>query len=113
VRSATEAATAPAEPAVVARLFEQHWQHPDDKAVLRVWADALAERGDPRGEFIQLCLIEHPTDAQREARVALQKKAGGKLVGPARELLREWRFGPDGLVEAVRAEADKVADAST
>jgi len=98
-----------ADSAVATRLFEQYWQNPDDKDVLRVWADALAEQGDPRGELVHLSLIAQPTDEQREARVALLKKAGGKLVGPAREFLREWSFGSDGLVEAARAEADKVA----
>jgi uncharacterized protein (TIGR02996 family) len=89
-------------------LWRQFWDNPDDTATLRVWADAMSERGDPRGELVQLSLVDKPTDETRQKRVALQKKYGGKLVGPAREFLREWRLGRDGLVGAARCEADKL-----
>jgi hypothetical protein len=88
------------------QLFEEYWNDPGSKDALRVWADALIERGDPRGEYVQICLEGSPA---KDKRRALEKKLGGKLVGPAREYLREWSFGPDGLVESARCEAVRLA----
>jgi len=90
-------------------LFAEYWKNPKDDAALRVWADALIERGDPRGEYIQLCLVANPTAEQTAKRATLVKKAGGKLVGPAREYLREWSFGPNGLVDRARCEDGMLA----
>jgi hypothetical protein len=90
-------------------LFAQYWQDPDDTALLRVWADSLLERGELRGEYIQLCSIENPSEQQRKRRATLETKSNGKLVGPARPFLREWSFGPNGLVDRARCEADKLA----
>ena len=99
---------APASNANLDALRDQLWQQPDDRELLRVYGDALEQAGDPRGALIQLSLIADPTPEQREARRALIKKHKGALVGPAREYLREYHFGPNGLVEKARAEADKV-----
>lgn len=85
-------------------LLAEYWKEPDSTDALQVWADALVERGDPRGEYVQHCL-----QGAEPARRALEKKLGGKLVGPARGYLREWRFGEHGLVELARCEADKLA----
>lgn len=81
------------------------WENPDDLDALRVWADALVEQGDVRGEFLQLATLEHPSAEQRERQAALRKKLGGQLVGPARPFLRSWQFGAFGLVQSVVTEA--------
>jgi hypothetical protein len=86
-----------------------YWARPGDRAALHVWADVLCERGDPRGEYLALCLLSDPTEAQRQKRATVERKLGGKLVGPARAFLREWTFGADGLVERARCEAEKLA----
>ena len=88
-----------------AALFDAYWQTPDDLALLRVYADELDRLGDPRGAFIQTHLAE---PQQPEACAALLKKHGGALVGPAREFLREYSFGENGLVAYARTEADKL-----
>lgn len=48
-------ATAPADD--LAALFSKVHAHPEDDAVRALVADALASRGDPRGEFISLQLL--------------------------------------------------------
>ncbi|MGC4113239.1 MAG: aminotransferase class I/II-fold pyridoxal phosphate-dependent enzyme [Myxococcales bacterium] len=83
------------------------WKNPDDLDALRVFADLLLEKGDPRGEYLQLSLLESPTDEQIEKSGALRKKLGGKLVGPAREFLRNYQFGQDGLPSWVTCEAPR------
>ncbi|MBA2539785.1 MAG: hypothetical protein H0V17_09140 [Deltaproteobacteria bacterium] len=89
-------------------LLAQYWANPSDTELLRVWADALSERGDLRGEFIQLSLLAERTPEQEQRRRALDDKHHGKLAGPAREFLREFDLGPNGIVHAARCEADKL-----
>ena len=104
-------ATVAAKPKPVAgsdALRAAYWQKPDDKALLRVHADALEQAGDPRGTFIQLSMLEARTAEQELAREKLIKKNKGDLIGPARAFLREVDFDADGLVGMARAEADKV-----
>lgn len=91
-----------------AKLLEAFFAKPEDQSRLAVWADLLAELGDPRGEFIQLHLIPKPTKEQYARMTQLQKN-GGPMVGPAREFLRSWEFGENGLVEKVVCEADLLA----
>jgi len=86
-------------------LLAQYWQRPEP-STLRVWADSLIERGDPRGEYIQMCLLEAPTDEQIARREAFARKHRSRLAGPARPFLRELEFGANGLVERARCEAD-------
>jgi uncharacterized protein (TIGR02996 family) len=94
-----------------AKLKEAFWKNPDDSDLLRVWADFLLEKGDPRGEYIQLELLEDPTDEQSDRARALFKKLGGKLVGPAREWLNGWSFDShNGLVSTAGCEAQKLID---
>lgn len=83
-----------------AALWEQYWQKPDDE-LLRVFADALEQEGDPRGPFIQLSLAG---DAAKDQCGVFQRKHGGNLVGPAKTFLREYEFGPTGLVDKARTE---------
>lgn len=92
---------------VLTKAMDAYWADPGSTEALRLWAEALAESGDVRGEYVLLCL-EGPAAEPR--RLAMEKKLGGKLVGPAREHLREWRFGPTGLVESARCEAARLAE---
>jgi uncharacterized protein (TIGR02996 family) len=86
-----------------AGLLDAYWARPGDRELLAVYADALEQAGEPRGQLIQLSLA-----GKQAERDALIKKAKGELVGPARAYLREYAFGTDGLVATARAEADKV-----
>lgn len=92
----------------VPKLLSPFWENPDDTSALMVWADALVESGDLRGEWLQLNLVEARSAEQEKKLIAYGRKHGGKLVGPARPYLREWAFGPTGLVERARCEADKL-----
>lgn len=91
-------------------LWAEYWKKPDDKALLRVYADALEQAGDPRGTFIQLSMLESRTEDQNLAREKLLKKNKGDLIGPARTFLREVEFDADGLVGMARTEVDKVIE---
>jgi hypothetical protein len=110
-KAKAKAKTTPkAKPPTIERdeLLEQYWANPDP-STLRVWADSLLERGDPRGEYIQMCLLEHPTAEQIAARTAYEEKHHVKLAGPVRPYLREFALGANGLVERARCEADLLA----
>ena len=61
-------------------LPDPYWQNPEQTADLSLWAAALSEQGDPRGPYVEMCLA----GASPDERTAVQKKLGGKLVGPAR-----------------------------
>lgn len=82
-----------------------YWANPDDLNALRVWADALVEAGDVRGEFIQLSTLEHRSDEQTKRLQTVFNKLGGKLVGPARPFVRLYGFGANGLVSGITTEA--------
>ncbi len=102
-------------PAESARLWARYCADPDPE-LLSVYADALEKEGDPRGRFIQL---SRAGKRQAAARDAMQKKLKGALVGPAKAFLREWKLGPNGLVDRARTDAatlvsnvDAIANAS-
>ncbi len=103
------AAKTPLSATVDDALLDVWWQNPGDLNALRVLADAWVERSDPRGEFVQLSLLEQPTVDQTARRESLLKRLGGALVGPARPFLREWEFGPQGVVTRARCEAELLA----
>lgn len=84
------------------------WRDPMDRDALRVWADELAAAGDPRGEFMQLHLLDDPTEEQETKRAALEKKLGGKLAGPARPFLDYWTFDRVGMVSMVHCDGHKL-----
>jgi uncharacterized protein (TIGR02996 family) len=85
-RDRTVAPTKPARAANERDLLAAIIAEPDDDAPRLVYADWLAERGDPRGEFITV-------------QIALAKKADAKLAAREAELLKkhkkDWvgRFG--------------------
>jgi hypothetical protein len=77
-RTATKKVTKPAKPAAkptkpastdarTHALWEQYCEKPD-RELLRVYADALAQAGNPRGTFINLCLLDHPTPSSSPRR---------------------------------------------
>lgn len=90
-------------------LWSQYWANPDNKAPLHVLADLWLEQGDPRGEFVQLSLLESPTAAQLAKRKTMREKMSGKLVGPAKPHITAWHFGPDGLLESAITDAERWA----
>ena len=92
-----------------AALWKQYYNDPDPD-LLRVYADALEEEGDPRGAFLQLCLTKQPTAAQRKAKDALLAKSKRQLAGPGSEYLREVTIGANGLVAHARTEIGQVLE---
>ena len=58
-----------------AELLAQIYANPDDDALRAVYADALLERGDPRGELITLQLERTRAGAPAEAQVARLARA--------------------------------------
>jgi uncharacterized protein (TIGR02996 family) len=77
---------------------------PDDLAARAVLGDALIERGDPRGEYLQLALKAAPTAEALERRDALFDRCSPEWLRPLRpegrlaRNVRTLRFG-HGLVE--------------
>ncbi len=66
----------------ITELLQQVLEHPDDDGARAVWADALTERGDPRGEFVALQLARStaPKAVKRERSLFL--KHWKQWVGP-------------------------------
>ena len=102
------APAAPADGAAADKLWAQFCAQPQDRELLRVYADVLAEAGNPRGTFINLCLLDHPTPTQITAKQTMMSKQKKLLAGPGGEFLREFEFGPNGLVSRARTEAAQV-----
>ncbi|MCX5741854.1 MAG: hypothetical protein NT062_05055 [Proteobacteria bacterium] len=84
-------------------------EDPDDLATLAVLADLYADRGDPRGELIQLELA--PPSADNTARKkALHKQHDAAWLAPFARIAPDLRFGfVRGLVGAVAGPADVLA----
>jgi uncharacterized protein (TIGR02996 family) len=82
---------------LVAAVYEQ----PDDETVRQVYADALLEVGDPRGDFMVLQFKrargEALTPAETKQEAALQKKHAKAWLGPLYDVLHtthlEFRKG--------------------
>ncbi|MEJ7600570.1 MAG: hypothetical protein WKG01_21870 [Kofleriaceae bacterium] len=94
-------------PTEIKQLWAQYVAKPD-RELLRVYADALVEGGDPRGTFLNLCLVDEPTPAQVAATQTMMAKQKKLLAGPGGAYLREFELGPDGLVTRARTEAKQV-----
>jgi uncharacterized protein (TIGR02996 family) len=80
-------------------LLEQVLAEPDNLEVRRVYADALLERGDPRGEFIQVQLELASATAQDEQRELLARREQQLLkqhekewLGDLRQHILRWRW---------------------
>ncbi|MDP3505027.1 MAG: TIGR02996 domain-containing protein [Myxococcales bacterium] len=82
-------------------LLAAVYENPDDDGVREVYADALLELGDPRGEFIVLQFRRHRgetlTPAELKQEAALQKKHAKAWLGPLYDVLHtthlEFRRG--------------------
>lgn len=82
-------------------LLAAVYENPDDDGVREVYADALLEAGDPRGEFIVLQFRRHRGDtlsaAELKHEAALQKKHVKEWLGPLYDVLHtthlEFRRG--------------------
>ncbi len=85
------------------------WQAPDDAQALQVYADALTELGDPRGEFIQLSSLAEMTPKQQSRYLAL-RKSEGRLVGPARPFVTSFDFAANGLVRLVHTKGSQLVE---
>jgi uncharacterized protein (TIGR02996 family) len=90
-------------------LFAQILTEPARLELRHVWADALLERGDPRGEFAALqlkALAQTPTEKEDARRRALQRKHQRVWLGPLAAVFRSSsvRFEAGCLVEARLAE---------
>lgn len=83
-------------PAAIDDLLAECLANPDDDAPRLVYADALLEQGDPRGEFIQLQLRPEPLPEADAKRVAsLQRKHEKAWLGDIARVtkLRVFRKG--------------------
>jgi uncharacterized protein (TIGR02996 family) len=82
-------------------LLAAVYEAPDDDTVRQVYADALLEAGDPRGDFMVLQLKrargEPLSPAEEKQEAALQKKHAKAWLGPLYEVLQskhlEFRKG--------------------
>jgi uncharacterized protein (TIGR02996 family) len=122
LRSAMAKAPKPAKPSAVARelhvtltnlargrdpnakleeLLDAIYERPDDVDLRLVYADALLERGDPRGELITLQCQPQPTPAQSRRANALVKLHGLAWLGALAPVLASgWRFERGFLADA-------------
>lgn len=68
------------------------WKRPDDRDLLKVYADALETSGQQsaQAEFIQLALLDERTAGQSKRMEALRRKHRGAWLGPARKFLWTW-----------------------
>lgn len=80
-------------------LLERIHADPDDDGLRVVYADALTERGDPRGEFISLQLQKKHTPAQRAQLKALLAKHERTWSGPLARALDRRVYERGFLVE--------------
>jgi uncharacterized protein (TIGR02996 family) len=73
-------------------LLAAVYQHPDDDGARLVYADALLEAGDPRGDFITLQYKRHRgealTPAEEKQEKALLKKHVKEWLGPLYDVLQ-------------------------
>ncbi len=94
-----------------AALLAEIWKSPTDRELLGVYADWLAEHGDPtRAEYIQLSLLGKPTPAQRKRREALLNRHRGAWLGEARKFVWTWQESEEspGFVARVQCSMPKL-----
>lgn len=75
--------TEPATP--IRALFSQILDFPEAQDTVHVWADALSEKSDPRGEFTAIQLIRETRPLKRQEREQerrLQRRHGNRWLGP-------------------------------
>lgn len=93
-KDASYKAPAPAPKQPATDPLEPIWKTPDDDDLKQVVADALIERGDPRGELITLQLLRTPNPKQRKRMRELLDEHAARWLGPIGKLALEgsWRF---------------------
>jgi uncharacterized protein (TIGR02996 family) len=91
-RRLAPAASAQRAAATEAELLDAIYAHPADDDARRVYADWLLERGDARGELIQLELAAARDDAAEARHAELEAVAQRQWLGPLAEVLRAPRF---------------------
>jgi len=70
-------------------------ESPEDDAARAVYADWLLERGDVRGEFIQLQLahaFRQVTDQEKARELALAKEHGKTWIGEPASVIGRWEY---------------------
>jgi uncharacterized protein (TIGR02996 family) len=93
-------------------ILESIWAAPDDDRPRLVYSDWLQEKGDPRGEYIELSCKDwgstpwdDPVRRKADARAsALEKKYRAQWVASARPYIRSWGFAR-GFVASIVADA--------
>lgn len=73
----------------LAALLAAIVEDPGDRELRQIFADACTERGDPRGEFITLQCIEHPSEVQKKRMRVLQRIHGPAWTGGLHPLVVE------------------------
>jgi uncharacterized protein (TIGR02996 family) len=99
-------------PADLDRLWAECLAHPDDDGPRVVLADALLERGDPRGEFISLQLSSTLDDTQRKRAAALLRQHEKDWLGDLATVTKQrvWRRG---FLEEAELARNASADTAT
>jgi uncharacterized protein (TIGR02996 family) len=93
-------------------LLAEVYRHPADDNTKQIYADALLERHQPRGEFISLQLLDRPSvEAEKRAR-ALLKAHENVWLGPLALVLRNTHF-ERGFLHSAELERNAVADEGT
>ncbi len=92
---------------LAALLAEVH-QHPDEDDPRAVYADALIESGDPRGEFINLQLADTPT-SRKQARRMLREH-GEHWLDPDLAQVTKTVVYRRGFVEEITLAQNSAAD---
>lgn len=78
-------------------LRAEVFREPGDLAVKQVYADALIEQGDPRGDFIRIqCELDRASGDDRERLLALERRLleahERAWLAPIRDDLLSWRW---------------------
>jgi uncharacterized protein (TIGR02996 family) len=93
--------------AEIGHLLAAIYNDPHDIARRLVYADALLEQNDPRGELITLQCQEHPTPEHKRRASALLKLHGLAWLGELAPILAKgWKFERGFLAEA-RVDSNK------
>jgi uncharacterized protein (TIGR02996 family) len=89
------AAPAPAPASKLAELLAAVYADPADDAARAVYADALQQKGDPRGEFIALQLAGDPDSLARADRIRKRHQPAwlGELGAAVHKTFIGWRRG--------------------
>jgi uncharacterized protein (TIGR02996 family) len=111
-RALLPAPEAPTRAASETELLEQVLRAPRDDGPRLVYADALLERGDPRGEYVTLELTQGRTEAQTRRAAGLLKQHRAEWLGPLHQVLTHVSFERGFLATAELAQNAAAAPAT-